>query len=279
VTERDDPAAVKTYRYLRLSMVVLVVMLLASVVRERLAEGTECFETSISAYVHTPVQGVFVASLVALGVCMIVIKGSDDLEDVVLNVGGCLAVVVGLVPTRDLATCTASPLSTRWVPEQVANNIGAALLAGAVGLAVTVAVALRQGDLHRGGLMARRNRVGIAVSVVLLVVGVVWFVGWPDEFVAQGHTVAAIGLFACIVAVVGLNARDCRRRRTSTRRYLVIVVLMVALGGGLVASQWFGVEHWLLLAEAVVIGLFAVFWLLQTDELWHDGLRPVGSQP
>ncbi|MCL8250712.1 hypothetical protein AERO_04885 [Aeromicrobium fastidiosum] len=270
-------SAVRTYRYLRLAMVVLVVMLLASVVRERLASGTGCFEASVSAYVHTPAQGVFVASLVALGVCMIVIKGSSDAEDVVLNVGGCLAVVVGLVPTPDPATCTATPIPMQLVPEQVANNVGAALVAGAVGLAVTVAVALRQGDLRRADLMTRRNLAGIAVSTVLLVVGLVWFVARRDGFVALAHAVAAIGLFACIVGVVGLNARDCHRRGAPARRYLVILVLMVVLGGALVALQWFDVALWLLLAEATVIGLFAVFWLLQTDELWHVGTRAVGS--
>ncbi len=270
-------SAVRTYRYLRLAMVVLVVMLLASVVRERFSTGTACFETSISAYVHTPVQGVFVASLVALGVCMIVIRGSSDAEDVVLNIGGCLAVVVGLVPTPDPALCTASPMSAQWVPEQVANNVAAAFVAGAIGLAVTVGVAVRQGDLRRDNLMSRQNLAGIAVSAVLLVVGVVWFVAARDGFVAHAHTVAAIGLFGCIVGVVALNARDCHRRSPSTRRYLVILVLMVVLGGGFVVSQWLGLELWLLFAEATVIGLFAVFWLLQTDELWHDGLRAVGS--
>ena len=278
MTARSDPSAVKTYRYLRIAMVVLVVMLLASVVRERLAAGTRCFETSISAYVHTPAQWVFVASLVALGVCMIFIKCSDELEDVVLNVGGSLAVVVGLVPTSDPATCTATPISTQWVSQQVDNNAWAALAAGAVGLVVTVGVALRQGDLHRADVMVRRNLAGIAVSTTLLAAGVVWLAGWPDAFVEHAHAVAAIGLFACIVGVVGINARDCRRHGT-TRRYLVIVVLMVGLGGGLVGSQWFGVEHWLLLAEATVIALFAAFWLLQTDELWHAGLRTVGSHP
>lgn len=278
MTTRDDLSAVKTYRYLRIAMVVLVVMLLAAVVRERLSAGTRCFETSISAYVHTPAQAVFVGSLVALGICMIVIKGSDELEDVVLNVGGSLAVVVGLVPTSNPATCTTTPISSQWVSQQVDNNVWAALVAGFVGLTVTVAVAVRQKDLHRRDLMARRNIAGIAVSATLLAAGVIWFAVWPDAFVEQAHDVAAIGLFACIVGVVAINARDCRRRAT-TRRYLAIVVLMLVLGGGLVASQWLGVELWLLLAEATVIALFAVFWLLQTDELWHAGLRPVGSHP
>lgn len=270
----------KTYRYLRLAMVVVVVMLLASVARERLAGGTSCFETSISAYWYTPVQAVFVGSLVSLGVCMVVIKGSDDVEDILLNVGGCLAAVVAFVPTSDAATCTAAPASTRWVPEQVDNNVAALLVAGAVGLAITVGVAVRHGDLRRDTVMSRLHRVGIAVSAVLLAGGLTWFAGWPDGFVAHAHAVAAVGLFACIIGVVGLNAVG-----PSGRRYLVVAVLMAVLGAGLVVSQWFGFEHWLLVAEATVIGLFAVFWLLQTDELWHEGVRPgrrghpVGSPP
>jgi hypothetical protein len=134
--------------------------------------------------------------------------------------------------------------------------------------------------MARADLMTRNALAGIAITAVLLAAGLAWFAGWRSAFIAHAHAVAAIGLFASIVGVVAVNAWDCRRRGAYQRRYLVVVVLMIVVGGGLVASQWFGFDHWLLLAEASVIGLFAVFWLLQTDELWHDGLRPPrGTDP
>lgn len=282
MTPVADLRTVKTYRYLRLAMAVLIVLLLASVVHERLRASTRCFETSISAYYYTPAQGVFVATLVALGVCMVVIKGAGDAEDVLLNLGGMLAVVVGFVPTSGGATCTATRTSAAGVADQVDTSVVSLLVAGVVGLVVTVAVALRQGDLGRDTLAERRNLVGVLVALAVVAAGVVWFVGWHDGFVAHAHEVAATGLFASIIAVVAINAHECRRRQdrdepasaAPAQRYLVILVLIVVLGLGLVASQWFGFDHWLLVAEATVIGLFAVFWLIQTDELWNAGPRP-----
>lgn len=266
--------SVATYRFLRLAMVVLVVLLLVAVMRERLAAGTRCFETTISAYYYTPVQGVFTASLVALGVCMIVIKAADAAEDLALAVGGMLAVVVGLVPTSERATCSASPLNGIDVATRVDNNVWSALVAGAVGLSVAALLARRRGPLRP---MARRHGVGLLVTAALLLVGVVWFVGWDDGFVAHAHNTAAIGLFTTVVAVVALNAWECRcrdDRRTTSRRYLVVLTAMIVLGGGLIVARWFGFDAGLLAAEVVVIALFAVFWLVQTDELWDDGPRP-----
>lgn len=266
--------SVATYRFLRLAMVVLVVLLLVAVLRERLATGTRCFETTISAYYYTPVQGVFTASLVALGVCMIVIKAADPAEDLALAVGGMLAVVVGLVPTSESAICTASPLSGIDVPARVDNNMWSALVAGAVGLSVAALVARRRGPLRP---MARRHGTGLIVTAALLLIGVVWFVGWEDGFVAHAHNTAAIGLFASVVAVVALNAWECRcrgDRRITSRRYLAVLTAMIVLGGGLIVARWFGFDAGLLAAEVVVIALFAVFWLVQTDELWDDGPRP-----
>ncbi|MCD9198045.1 hypothetical protein [Aeromicrobium wangtongii] len=274
MTDPRPGRSVETYRFLRLAMVVLVVLLLTAVLRERLADGTRCFETTISAYYFTPVQGVFTASLGALGVCMIVIKAADGAEDLALAIGGMLAVVVGLVPTSERARCTASPLNDLDVAARVDNNVWSALLAGAVGVIVAALVAQRRGQLSP---MTRRHRSGLLVTAALLLTGVVWFVAWRDGFIAHVHNTAAIGLFASVVAVVALNAWECRSRddrRTLSRRYLVVLTAMIVLGGGLIVARWFGFEAGLLAAEVVVIALFAAFWLVQTDELWDDGPRP-----
>jgi hypothetical protein len=34
-----------------------------------------------------------------------------------------------------------------------------------------------------------------------------------------------------------------------------------------------GWEHWILGIEAALIALFAMFWVIQTKELWREGLR------
>ena len=77
----SDPAelsgyAVRSYRYLRMAIVVVLLALICSVALER-AHASR-WEESISAYYYTPVHSLFVGALVALGVCLIAIRGSTD---------------------------------------------------------------------------------------------------------------------------------------------------------------------------------------------------------
>jgi hypothetical protein len=94
---------IKTYRYLRLGMVGAVVLLAASIGIERSKVG--CWQTSISAYYYTPVRAIFVGSLMAVGLSLIVYKGRGRGEDLCLNFAGMLAPVVAIVPTKNVGTC------------------------------------------------------------------------------------------------------------------------------------------------------------------------------
>src|SRR5512133_492740 len=114
-----------TYRYLPLAMVTVLALLLTPVVVERLQTGPSCWQDSISAYYYTPVQAVLSASLLALGMGMIVLRGSTSVEDLLLNLGGMLAPVVGLVPVPEIGTCRSAALVTRDIPANVANNMTA----------------------------------------------------------------------------------------------------------------------------------------------------------
>ena len=105
----DNPYVLKSYRYLRLVMVGLVVLLAASVLIELQQTGFGCWRTSISSYYWTPVRGVFVGALVAIGTCLIVLKGNTPVEDVLLNVAGALAPIVAFVPILDPKECQSTP--------------------------------------------------------------------------------------------------------------------------------------------------------------------------
>ena len=72
-----NPYVLKSYRYLRLVMIGLVILLGVSVLIEVFASGAGCWRTSISSYYWTPVRGVFIASLVAVGACLVIIKGRN----------------------------------------------------------------------------------------------------------------------------------------------------------------------------------------------------------
>ena len=121
---------IKTYRYLRLAMVTMLVLLGAGVLIERFDNAAGCFQPSISDYYYTPAQAVFVAGLVTIGICMIALKGSTEWEDILLNLGGMLAPVVAFVPTPQGATCASVPNIAPDIPANVANNIPALFVAG-----------------------------------------------------------------------------------------------------------------------------------------------------
>ena len=95
--QQDRDLTLDTYRYLRGGMVVMVVMLAAGVIGA--AISSHCWQGSISAYYYTSAHSVFIASLCALGVQMIVYRGSSDTEDALLNLAGMLAFIVAFVPT------------------------------------------------------------------------------------------------------------------------------------------------------------------------------------
>ena len=128
-----DIAAVKTYRYLRIRMVGAVVLLGVSILIER--SNVDCWQTSVSAYYYTPVRSIFVGVMLAIGLCLIVIKGSTTWEDATLNAAGMLAPIVAVVPTTDVGVCwsqSPGPLPVdddgnlaSWAMANADNNITA----------------------------------------------------------------------------------------------------------------------------------------------------------
>src|SRR5262245_39332576 len=115
-----EPFAVKTYRYLRLSIVVVVLSLMASVLIER--AHVSCWNESISAYFYTPVQLMFVGALIAIGVSLVAIKGCTDGEDVLLNLAGVLAPIVAFVPTSPPANACSSVAVVAGDPKPYIDN-------------------------------------------------------------------------------------------------------------------------------------------------------------
>ncbi len=165
----DRDLALKTYRYLRMGMVGLVLALALSILLERLE--VDCWQTSISSYYYTPARAVFVGGLMAVGVSLLVIKGSTRREDVMFNIAGILAPVVGVVPTSSVGECwslepTPKPTDGEgnpapWVIANIDNNIQALLLAGIVGM---IAVGLIALFVYESPLAAARSLLETARS-------------------------------------------------------------------------------------------------------------------
>ena len=275
-----DTAAVKTYRYLRISMVGAVGLLAASIAIER--SEVDCWQTSVSAYYYTPVRAIFVGVLLAIGLCLIVIKGSTTWEDATLNAAGMFAPVVAVVPTTDVGTCWSQepgrfPVTddgvADWVIANIDNNIGALLVTGIAGLivaAVIASIATRSvGAVAEVGDVGMR--LGLLAAMVFLLVGAAAFVWW-DDFATRAHGLAAVLMFLFLALAVGGNAWERRNDPTARTYFLLhagIAVAMIAVPVALFpfGSSW---AHMVLVLEAVEITLFAVFWLAQTREYWNE---------
>lgn len=280
-----DPAT-RTYLYLRVALVALAVFLATSLVIE-LASGDGPWLGSISAYYYTPVRAVLVGTLVAMGVCLIAIKGRDrPREDLMLNLAGMCAPVVALCPTplEDPRACNgaSSCVPPAYVPG-VENNVGALLVVGAVGL-LFAARTVRRGRLGRRDLRAFVISAGGLVAVGL------WFAVGRDSFLDYAHYAAAILMFGLVVAVALVNAARVEEfvaaggtltmgeARTYRRAYRVVAYVMgVVIGAALTLAAVdaaTGAEpfaHWVFVVEALLLAAFTAFWILQTLQYAADG--------
>jgi hypothetical protein len=246
---------------------------------------------SVSAYYWTAVRPVFVASLFALGVGMIALRSQTDLEDVLLDTAGALAPVVAFVPVPLPTDCLARADVGCGLPPDVAasvsNNVVAYLVAGSLALVVHAVVVRASG---RPTPSSGVTHVGGGLLGLLVVGAGGWLALDPGSFARHAHLAAAVPLFACIVAVVLVNAVSSsanrsgmaatalplpRRVRVCPRLYwalLVVMVLGVAAAGVLALLDV--TERGVLVAEVAVLGPFLAFWLVQTVELWQGEERP-----
>jgi len=267
LTQEEQGFAIVTWRYLRVAMVVLVAGLAVSLAYER--SQVDCFQTSISSYYYTPAHAYFVAALVAVGVCLFCLKGSTQAEDVLLNVAGMFAPVVAFVPTTAIGACGVLPGTIEHLDAIAANSMRALLAVELIALVLIAVLTRRKGP-------PRPPPIGFIVTgAVWLVTALLFFLA-HDFFMSKAHFGAAGLMFACIVAVVWINAigyRDENESGSLRNRYAAIAV---AMGASLVVipigllRDW---PYWVIVLEGLLITLFAIFWALQTDDLWVKGLR------
>jgi len=274
-----------TYRYLRGAMIALLLMLLLSVGYQWWWETDHsCWLGSISAYYYTPARTVFVGSLCALGASLIAYKGHSPEEDVLLNFSGFMAFVVAMVPTVPDGRC--GPNAYTQTPAEIAaavrNNIWSLVVVAV--LAALVAAWLKRGAMTRDP-SERPTLPSVVVSFVcglVLLAELTLFLVLRDRFIALSHGIAAGTMVAGVIAVMVFSALRAEERHQGTagrtsasgtvykRIYIAIAVaLAVALGATvLTALTVRGFDHLILIAEVIIIVLFAAYWGVQTKELW-----------
>ena len=206
--------ALNTYRYLRAGMVVMVGMLAIGVAIEWF--NAECLQTSISAYYYTAVHSVFIAALCAIGVQLIVYKGSVQSEDGFLNLAGILAFIVAFVPTGSPDDkCGVLGTVVKWdraITNNVVSVMLALILAGAI-LWTVYRCTHEQRPRTVGGWLA----LWVLWSVVLI--GVALFVGRREFFDANAHNAAAILMFGAIIVTVFISAAIARKQDEAKGRH------------------------------------------------------------
>lgn len=286
----DDDFMIRSYRYLRLGLVITTLALGISLLIEIIGAG--CYQGSISAFYYTPVHSVFTGVLFVIGVSLVALLGRDRVEDLFFNLAGFLAPVVALVPTERPGDLCGPEDRLLTVPNTllVKNNTVALFL----GFVVAFAVAARVARELRG--MSKANRVGLGLSAVVLAIGVVWHLAWNDVFLRRAHGAAAVAMFVAIWLAVMVNADfpgPARKLLSAFYRWLAVpepshddqsvhatryrpwyratALVMAVAGVVLGIAVRAGVSHAVFWLEVAEIVPFAGFWLLQTIEGWHSG--------
>ncbi|GAA5161413.1 hypothetical protein GCM10011366_09690 [Ornithinimicrobium tianjinense] len=302
----------ETYGSLRWLLVLLPAVLF--VVSVLTALTSRELETSISAYYGGPVRDVFVGVLVAVAACLVAYQGSTTFEDYNLNGAGSYAAFVALVPAgldEILADLRRSALLTPQgvTPAEYVWSLRFGLTSVVALSAMLLARELRRS--HRVRALAREDRTtglfilltsGTLVAFLTLAMWQLW-VPPVDEVRLEGlalglpgadlrlsiHHLAAIFLISALAVAVWSHAWPHRATRTGSeagpgydelvrrRGYQLIFFLMLA--GPLVAAaaaQAFAPGHLVIFLEWWEIGLFCVFWVLETRRL---SAPPPTAQP
>ena len=268
-----DRNVIYTYRYLRVAMIALLLMLVFSVAYQWWMEsGRTCWLGSISAYYFTPARTIFVGSLCALGVCLIAYKGHTPEEDVLLDFSGFMAFVVAMVPTVPDSLCGPNAYS-QTLPEigsAVRNNIWSLIVATVIALIIR---RLLRPRAAASDTPTRRGWLIVMVSVAcaaVLAIELVLFLILRERFIEVSHNVAAVTMVVGVIGVMVFSALRGEVPRHYKGIYLAIAAaLLFALVGALVVAALTNFDHLTLWVELAVIVLFGAYWGVQTRELWN----------
>ncbi len=275
-----------TYRNLRLGIAATVVLIGVAVTLVTIDDGVL---VSISAYYYTPARNVLVGALVAAALGMLALSGRG-VQRALLDAAALFAPLIALVPTLltpskspgaaddvcgAAATCTPSTV----LPD-VEIGVWTYLIVGTG--AVVVAIVVASVRAEREGWAAVRSLVpSFAIAIAVLVVVFVAWTAQREAFLASTHLAASVVFFGLIAGVAVANAIEPADHPTwrfpAALRvaYWVIAVALVVdlLGLIVVVGSGLAVEVTpspLFVGEAIALGLFVVFWVVQSVQKWNE---------
>jgi hypothetical protein len=148
------------------------------------------------------------------------------------------------------------------------------ILGGLAGLLATYLIARAEGTSLRP---KRSVGGGLLFAGGLWLAGTAWFVFGRGSFECNAHYTAAIVMFVFIIAVVAWNAWGAAGEqlagapRTAYGKLAALMVLAAVVLGVLTWQDL--IDNGVFWIEAALISLFAVFWVIQSRDLWQEGLR------
>lgn len=271
----------RTYRYLRLSLVGVVVMISASIVAYVSSTGPL---GSISAAYYTPAGPVFVGGVFAVGLALLALSGRS-FGQVTLDLAAIAAPIIAIVPAPvfpgdvpglaiDCGDAPAPCVPVAFVPA-VDNGMTALVVTGAVGWVAALVVAAVQRTF------SRRLTWALVVAGGIIAATSAWWLLAPGSFLRAAHVVAAAAFFAFIALAALSSALDARRSGATgyaigygivafgiLADLVILLGVVVASMAGVRVPEPYGVSP-VFLGEAVALGLFAAFWFVQTIETWN----------
>jgi MFS family permease len=265
-------------------MVVLMVMLAAGVIIERIS--AHCWQTAISTYYYTSAHNIVTAALLALGTLFVIYRGSTDTEDVLLTLAGVSALTAAMVPQARPSDLCPGPAN---LPLDFDNNAKAAMLPNVWALAIALGLGylliwsvMLVKFLH--GHPPRPRKLWAILSLCLfwliMLLGLIALVFYPEKFKEYAHGAAAVLLLSAFIATTFCTAivvgREDPSKSAHQRGYkhiywgiawLMLATLIAVLWARLLHPTWFG-AHGGFWAEWALIVEFAVYWVVQTVDLW-----------
>lgn len=304
IVESDDlaPSALKTQRYLRLSLVFLIAALFIGVTIQTLVISWDPIEfgwqllPSISHYFYTPARIVFVSVLIGASLALLSLSGRRR-PSVYLDIAAVFAPLIAIVPTgiappADADAGTAMTcVGSSCVPADVLAEVRVSVATYVVVVIVVVAALY---GIRRLKNLATTSAHGVVSTVaVVAAVGLAalaFLPGWSRDFpfnfplIGSVHFAAVLlffGSFAAVPILYGWRPPEADETPPTPRQrtiYRVVACLMVADLLFLVVVfidsklEWglFGQAPVVLIGEAVALILFAWFWWQQTLQRWDD---------
>ena len=283
--QKPIPITLAIYRDVRVGMVIVTLMVFVAIVMEQLS--ATCWQFALSAYYYTSAHSILIAALLALGALFIMYKGSNDTENVLLNLAGVSALMIAMVPQgppTPKERCGQHDLPAQFVPA-TQPNVWTVVVALLVGWLVMAVLHWRKHSRHRRSPL---GAVALLFFWVIMALGFIALVFFPNRFYAHIHGISGVLMLLsfiitvfCAALVVGQE--DTEKSPHKDRYmwfYRIIAVVMVVTLFAVVAvhlkhPRW---EPWVIWLESAVILEFALYWAIQTWELWNSPDR-IGRLP